>query len=59
MHPGSAAPPGKAGLGSAFVIAGIATLLTAAFTGVWLARSKPAEVLVPQAQQTEIAKFGG
>ncbi|HEY2062729.1 MAG TPA: DHA2 family efflux MFS transporter permease subunit [Amycolatopsis sp.] len=43
----------EAGLGSAFVTAGIATLLGAVFTGLWLAKSKPAEVLVPQAQPTD------
>ena len=43
----------EAGLGSAFVTAGVATLVTAAFTGLWLVKSKPAEVLVPQAQTTD------
>jgi DHA2 family methylenomycin A resistance protein-like MFS transporter len=43
----------EAGLGSAFVTAGIATLLGAVFTGLWLAKSKSAEVLVPQAQPTD------
>lgn len=31
-----------AGLNSAFVVAGVITLATAVFTGLWLARSKPA-----------------
>jgi EmrB/QacA subfamily drug resistance transporter len=40
----------EAGLDSAFLTAGVATLLTAVFTGLWLVRSKPTEVLVPQTQ---------
>ncbi|WP_214412002.1 DHA2 family efflux MFS transporter permease subunit [Sphaerisporangium fuscum] len=32
----------EAGLDSAFVVAGVVTLATAVFTGLWLARSKPA-----------------
>lgn len=43
----------EAGLGSAFITAGIATLVTAVLTGLWLVKSKPAEVLVPQAQTTD------
>ncbi|MES4901805.1 MULTISPECIES: MFS transporter [unclassified Streptomyces] len=33
----------EAGLNSAFVVAGAVTLATAVFTGLWLARSRPAE----------------
>jgi DHA2 family methylenomycin A resistance protein-like MFS transporter len=33
----------EAGLNSAFLAAGTVTLATAVFTGLWLARSKPAE----------------
>ncbi|AYN43520.1 DHA2 family efflux MFS transporter permease subunit [Streptomyces dangxiongensis] len=40
----------EAGLDSAFIVAGAATLVTAVFTGLWLVKSKPAEVLVPEAR---------
>jgi MFS family permease len=40
----------EAGLGSAFVAAGAVTLAGAVFTGLWLVRSKPAEVPAPQGQ---------
>ncbi|MFF9090830.1 MFS transporter [Streptomyces sp. NPDC014991] len=40
----------EAGLDSAFLVAGAATLVTAVFTGLWLVKSKPAEVLVPEAR---------
>lgn len=43
----------EGGLDSAFLTAGAATLLTAVFTGVWLVKSRPAEVLVPQTQATD------
>jgi EmrB/QacA subfamily drug resistance transporter len=43
----------EAGLGTAFVTAGAVTLLTAAFTGLWLAKSKPAEVPVRQVQPAD------
>jgi hypothetical protein len=36
----------EAGLDSAFVTAGAASLLTAVFTGLWLVKAKPAEGLV-------------
>ncbi|MEV4360331.1 DHA2 family efflux MFS transporter permease subunit [Nonomuraea sp. NPDC049625] len=39
----------EAGLDSAFVAAGVVTLAGAAFTGLWLVRSRPAEVSTPQA----------
>jgi EmrB/QacA subfamily drug resistance transporter len=40
----------EAGLNSAFVAAGAITLVSAVFTGLWLVKSKPAEVAVPPAQ---------
>ncbi|MEC3979037.1 DHA2 family efflux MFS transporter permease subunit [Amycolatopsis sp. H20-H5] len=43
----------ESGLNSAFIAAGVVTLVTAAFTGLWLVKSKPAEVPVPQTQPTE------
>ncbi|MGW4957531.1 DHA2 family efflux MFS transporter permease subunit [Nonomuraea sp. NPDC004186] len=39
----------EAGLDSAFVAAGVVTLAGAVFTGLWLVRSRPAEVSTPQA----------
>ncbi|MGW0201590.1 MFS transporter [Nonomuraea sp. NPDC003201] len=39
----------ESGLDSAFVAAGVVTLDGAVFTGLWLVRSRPAEVSAPQA----------
>jgi len=41
----------EAGLDSAFLTAGAASLLTAVLTGMWLVRSKPAEAPVPEPQR--------
>ncbi|WP_344942294.1 DHA2 family efflux MFS transporter permease subunit [Actinomadura miaoliensis] len=43
----------EAGLNSAFIAAGAVTLVSAVFTGLWLANSKPAKVSAPQAQPTD------
>ncbi|WP_433427606.1 DHA2 family efflux MFS transporter permease subunit [Nonomuraea sp. CA-141351] len=43
----------EAGLNSAFVAAGAVTLAGAVFTGLWLVRSKPAEVSTPRPQRTD------
>jgi DHA2 family methylenomycin A resistance protein-like MFS transporter len=43
----------EAGLNSAFVAAGAVTLASAVFTGLWLVRSKPAEVCAPRAQPAD------
>ena len=43
----------EAGLNSAFVVAGAVTLIGAVFTGLWLVKSKPAEISAPQAQPTD------
>ncbi len=42
----------EAGLNSAFVAAGAVTLACAVFTGLWLVRSRPAEVAAPRARST-------
>ncbi|MEV4575631.1 MFS transporter [Nonomuraea jabiensis] len=44
----------EAGLDSAFVAAGVVTLAGAVFTGLWLVRSRPAEVSAPQAQSPTV-----
>ncbi|MEU6034273.1 MFS transporter [Actinomadura sp. NPDC047616] len=43
----------EAGLNSAFIAAGAVTLVSAVFTGLWLANSNPAKVSAPQAQPTD------
>ncbi|QNS09324.1 MFS transporter [Streptomyces xanthii] len=42
----------EAGLNSAFLAAGAVTLATAVLTGLWLARSKPADETAPAPQRT-------
>ncbi|MFG2717755.1 MFS transporter [Streptomyces sp. NPDC048416] len=43
----------ETGLNSAFIVAGIVTLATAVFTGLWLARSKPVEGTVVPGRSSE------
>ena len=43
----------EAGLTSAFVAAGAVTLASAVVTGLWLVKSKPAEVAAPRAQPAD------
>ncbi|MFH9073633.1 MFS transporter [Streptomyces alboflavus] len=43
----------ETGLNSAFVTAGVITLATAVFTGLWLAKSKPAEGSAPAQRSAE------